>query len=127
MLINAVGILAGVGPLLNRFLPAKAAAIEGKIVDSGTQIVQILGTAEGMVAAITTDPNAKTGAQKLAAARPFVKQLILSSEVLAGHHVADDALLTGGVDKIIAGWVDVLNSLKEPDINQIKPQDIKPT
>lgn len=126
VLINAVGILSGVGPLINQYLPAKVATVEGKVIDSATQIVSVLLTAEGMIAAINTDPNAKTGADKLAAARPFVKQLILGSEVVAGHHVANDALLTSGVDDIISGWVQILNSLKEPDIKVVQPQDLKP-
>jgi len=127
VLINAVGIITGVGPLINKFLPAKVAGVEGTIVDKLTQVGQIIVTAEGMIAAISTDPNVKTGPQKLAAARPFVKQLILSSELVAGHHVQDDAMLTSGVDDIIGGVVKVLNSLQPPDVNQVKPQDLKPS
>lgn len=124
VLINVVGIVAGVGPLINKFLPAKAAGVEGTVIDKLTSIGQVVVTAEQMITA-ASDPNAKTGPQKLAAARPFVKQLILSSELVAGHHVQDDAMLTSGVDDIIGGIVKVLNSLAPPDVSVTKPQDVK--
>jgi len=122
VLLNVVGIVTGVGPLINRYLPAKAATTEATVIDKLTSIAQIVVTAEQMITA-SSDAGAKTGAQKLAAARPFVKQLVLSSELVAGHHVQDDAMLTAGVDQIIGGVVAVLNSLQPPDVNIVKPQD----
>jgi hypothetical protein len=41
-------------------------------------------TAEAMIGAMCGEPNAKTGAQKLAAATPFVAQVIQGSEIVVG-------------------------------------------
>ena len=76
-----------------------------------TQIAQIIADVEvaGQVLGLP-------GTQKLTAAAPLVAQVVLDSTVLAGKHVANEALFRTGAQKIADGMADIENSLKADDL-----------
>lgn len=110
LIVNAAGILEGVGPLIQAELPAgsKAASTLGTVTSDLTQIGGIVTTIESAFAAVT---SAKTGPLKLQAAAPLVSQLIQQSTLVAGHPIANPTLFNQGVTEVTQGVVDILNSL----------------
>ena len=112
-IVNIAGIAAGIGPILQGFLgsnasTSKAGAVVGTVVNDLTAIGQTVLSAETLI------QGTGTGATKLAAATPLVAQIIQTSELVAGHKIANEALFIQGSQKITSGVADILNAL-HPD------------
>ena len=111
-IVNIAGIAAGIGPILGSFLGSKVqagvATVAGKIVNDLTAVGQTVLMAETMI------QGTGTGAMKLAAATPLVAQIIQTSELVAGHKIANEALFIQGSQKVTSGVADILNAL-HPD------------
>jgi hypothetical protein len=113
VILKVVGLASGFEPMLQPLLGtlgSKVSAIEQTVVGDLTKIAGVIGTAEAMIGAIN-DPNAKTGADKLKAATPFVAQVVQSTEFMLGKKIHDTALFAQGCTKITDGMADVLNSI----------------
>jgi hypothetical protein len=108
--VNIASVAAGIGPMLQGFLGSntKVGAVVGTAVNDLTAIGQTVLSAEAMIQA----PG--SGVQKLAAATPLVAQIVQTSELVAGHKIANEALFIQGSQKITSGVADILNSL-HPD------------
>jgi hypothetical protein len=108
--VNIASVAAGIGPILQGFLGSntKVGAVVGTAVNDLTAIGQTVLSAEAMIQA----PG--SGVQKLAAATPLVSQIVQTSELVAGHKIANEALFIQGSQKITSGVADILNSL-HPD------------
>jgi len=107
-IVNIASVAAGVGPILQGFLGSKASAVVGTAVNDLTAIGQTVLSAETII------QTPGSGATKLAAATPLVAQIIQTSELVAGHKIANEALFIQGSQKITSGVADVLNAL-HPD------------
>ena len=83
------------------------------VTDKLEQAASFVMTAEGMFQA-AFGPDQKNGAQKLAAATPFVAKLIQSMEILAGKKIKNEDLFTRGCSEITGGLADVLNAYESP-------------
>lgn len=103
--VKAFGIFAG-NPVLQQ--------VAGTYIPGASSLIQpIIGIVTAVERAFAiAKPDGKSGPEKFAAALPLVEQVIKNSELVAGHEIADEALLTRGAGKILDGVVDVLNSLK---------------
>jgi hypothetical protein len=110
VIVDAAGILTGVGPLITNLIPAgsQANTVVGTAISDLTQIGSIVTTVESAFSAVTT---AKTGPLKLQAAAPLVSQIIQQSALVAGHPIANSTLFNQGVTEVTQGVVDILNSL----------------
>lgn len=111
VVVKVVGLATGFEPLLLPLLPQKGQVVTTAVVSDITRISAVVATAEGMFAAVS-DPSAKTGAQKLQAATPFVGQIIQSSDFMIGRKIKDQALFIKGCQEITSGMADILNSLE---------------
>lgn len=107
-IVNIAGMAAGIGPILQGFLGSKVGAVVGTAVNDLTAIGQTVLSAETIIQA----PG--SGAAKLSAATPLVAQIIQTSELVAGHKIANEALFIQGSQKITSGVADILNAL-HPD------------
>jgi len=103
-LAKAVAIAAGVGPLVQPFLGSHA-GVAPQVVNDLTQIGQVVLQAETLI------QTPGSGPQKLQAASPLVGQIIRTSELVAGHRIANEALFLQGATKVTDGLADVLNSI----------------
>ena len=107
VLANLVGIAAGVGPLIMPFLGSgKAAQVTGTAVNDLTAI-------GGVVVQIETALQGITGVDKLKAAIPLVGNIIKTSEMVVGKHIANETLFTQAVQEYTQATVDLLNSLDQ--------------
>lgn len=106
--VNIAGMAAGVGPILAPFLGSKVSAVFGKVTNDLTSIGQVVVQVEAIL------QGGGNGAQKLAAATPLTAQIVQTSELVAGHKIANEALFIQGCQKITSGTADVMNSL-HPD------------
>lgn len=86
-----------------------ATQVAGKVSGVLEQVVAIIGTVEHLFTSAFT--GQQTGPQKLLAALPDVKTLLMESQLLAGHEVVDAQGFTDGATLIINGVVKVLNSV----------------
>jgi hypothetical protein len=106
VVIKIFGIVAGITPVIQQSIPQST-----PIIDKLNQIGNTILMVEGMFAA-AYGPEAKTGADKLRAAVPYVAQIIQASELLSGKKIKNEALFSEACTKITSGMADVLNSLE---------------
>ena len=107
-ILKGVGIAVGYVPFITAQIPVGTGI---KVFDTILGVAKLVVDAEVMIGAIS-DPSAKTGQQKLAAATPLVAQLIHQSELIAGHDIGDENLFLDGCKDIASGVAKVLNSRK---------------
>lgn len=112
ILLNVTSVLAFGEPILKKFLPGKAGEVLDKVNSELLEAAKIVTTSEVMIGAISA-PDAKTGAQKLQAARPFMVQLIQSSEIMVGMKIRNEADFLKAVDTITGGVADLMNALEK--------------
>lgn len=106
ILAKVIGIVTGIGPIIQPFLGSgKAGTVATTAINDLTQIGQVVVTAEALI------QGTGTGATKLAAATPLIAQIVQTSEMVSGKHIANEALFIQGCSKITGGTADVLNSL----------------
>jgi hypothetical protein len=122
-IVNIASVAAGIGPILEGFLGSntKIGAAVGTAVNDLTAIGQTVLSAETIIQA----PG--SGVMKLAAATPLVAQIIQTSELVAGHKIANEALFIQGSQKITSGVADILNALHPDGVpNPSTPPTIEP-
>jgi hypothetical protein len=112
-LAKAIGIISGIGPILQPFLGSggtggKIAEYTPVVVNDLTQIASLVTTAE----AFYQTPG--SGATKLAAVTPLVLQILRTSQAFDGKKIANEALAEQGASKIVSGIADFMNSI-HPD------------
>lgn len=105
VLAEVLVVAAGVGPVIAPFLGSKVSATAGTVVNDLTSIGQVVVSAETLI------QTPGSGTTKLAAATPLVSQIVMTSELVAGKKIANEALFIQGCSKITSGTADVLNSL----------------
>jgi hypothetical protein len=112
---EAAGQLLGFGPVISMvlgFLPKGLQGVASTGVSDLTLIAKEIITAEKMFAAVS-DPNAKTGSQKLIAAAPGVSLILdqwAQSGVLGSVKVKDKAKADAAVKTITSGLADYLSA-----------------
>ena len=113
VLLNIVGVVTGVGPLIANAIPGNRddEAI-AKVQDTLKQIADLVLITEGMFAGI----QGATGLQKLSAASPFVAQIIQRAEFMVGKEIMDEEKFAEAIQTITGGMADLLNSLKDKGI-----------
>ncbi len=113
VLVKVIGVVVGVGPFIGNAIPGeKDDRLIGKVKDTLQEIADLVLIAEGMFAGIA----GANGAQKLAAASPFVAQLIQRAEFMANKEIMDEAKFTAAIQTITSGFADLLNSLKDKGV-----------
>lgn len=115
IIATGIEIITGIGPILSAAIPGSSGVI-GKVANDLQSIAQIVIQAEAMGAALGL-----SGADKLRAATGPVVQILMQSELIAGHPVTDAAALTTAAQNIINGVVAALNAI---NANAIKTQPI---
>jgi hypothetical protein len=107
VVMKIIGIWAGFSPLVQNAVQNSPTGT--KVVGEITQAFGVVQTAEQMFTA-AYGPDTKLPSQKLAAASPFVAQLIQSTDMLIGKHPKDEAMFTKGVQDYTSAMVTILNS-----------------
>jgi len=105
--LQLVGV---VFPVLQPFLGSGSTATK---VATAVNDFTAIGT---QVIAIETALQGKTGAEKLAAAIPLVGSIVRTSELVAGHQVANEAEFSAGIADLTNATVRIMNSLKSDNI-----------
>lgn len=106
ILTKTLQVVMGFGPLVAQAVP-QAAGVVTLLEDKLQKIANLVVQAEAIGQALNL-----AGPDKLKAITPLVAQEILSSSLLVGHVIADEALFLKGSASIGSGVADVLNSLK---------------
>lgn len=112
ILLTIATTAIGLGPMMAPLFGSK-----GTMVDSSRPTIANDLTAIGTVivqieTAFTTLPEG-TGAQKLAAAIALVGPIILTSQIVSGKKIANEALMQTAISEITQGVVDLLNSMDQ--------------
>lgn len=105
--LQLVGV---VFPVLQPFLGSGSTATK---VATAVNDFTAIGT---QVIAVETALQGKTGAEKLAAAIPLVGSIVRTSELVAGHQVANEAEFSAGIADLANAVVRIMNSLKSDNI-----------
>lgn len=100
-------ILTGIGPVVSTFVPNAAGELV-KVENTLEQVAQVVMQAEAMGQAINLP-----GPQKLAAATPLVRQVILVFCKAKGLDITDEAKFNTAIAGITGGVADLLNSVHE--------------
>ncbi len=103
ILLKGTQIVTGLQPLF----PQQATTI-GKIEDTITKAAELVTQAEVFGQALGI-----SGPDKLKALTPSLTQLLLQSNLLAGHKIKDPVLFAKGVASVGSGLADILNSLDD--------------
>ena len=106
-IIKGVALAAGLGPLLGPLLGSSKA---GQAVATGINDFNAIGS---VIVQMEVALEGKTGADKLAAAIPLVKSIVLTSEMVSGKKIANDAKFTLGIQELTQGIYDIIESIHE--------------
>ena len=113
VLVKVIGVVVGVGPIIGAAIPGeKDDRLIGKVKDTLQEIADLVLITEGMFAGISD----ASGLQKLAAASPFIAQIIQRSELMANREIMDEAKFAAAIQTITSGMADLLNSLKDKGV-----------
>lgn len=125
ILLKVIQVALNIEPSIAQLLPAAAQPAAAAAVDRLTGLGQVVASVETMAAAIAATPNGVklTSAQKLAAATPYVSQIIQQSELVAGKKITNEAGYVAAVQSVISGIVGVLNSIDGPKVEAPAPAD----
>ena len=104
-LLKGVAIVSGFQVPIGALSP-KAGSVIATVQADLNQIAGIITTVE-----VVGQVNGLTGAQKLTGAAPLVEQIVLSSSLLVGHKIADEAKFKAACAGIASNMADLLNSL----------------
>ena len=117
---KVVAVVTGFGPALVALTPTKKDdEIFSKIANPLVQIASIVAQVEGMAQALDTP---LPGTQKLQMATPIVAQIVLN-DLVAGKKIHDPVLFKQGCASIASGVADVLNSIKEEEVQTVTVSD----
>ena len=109
---KAIGILTGIGPLVQPFLGSgKLAEVGNYAVNDLTQIANVVTTAEAFFQAAP-----QSGAAKLAASTPLVLQILRTSQAFDGKKIANETLAEQGASKIVSGLADFMNAIHHDEV-----------
>ena len=106
-ILKIVGQVAGFIPLVNA------------VTNNNPTVLAVEDKLQKALAAVTTveqafnaafGGDAKKGSEKLAAATPFVAQIIQQTDLLIGKHPSDEAKFTDAATRLTAALADILNS-----------------
>lgn len=106
-ILKIVGSVSGFLPLIEPALPASAQKAVGNVNDKLQQALGVIVTTEQ--AAVASGAGL-TGSQKLAAATPFVAQLIQQTDLLIGKKPKDEAKFAAATTQLTSALADILNS-----------------
>jgi hypothetical protein len=95
------------GRLISALFPQVGGAI--------TAIAAIVVQTEALFAS-AFGADSKKGMEKGRAALPFVEQIIINSELLAGREIIDQNRFITGCQKLMDGVVDILQAIKQKEI-----------
>jgi hypothetical protein len=110
--VKAAEIVTGIVPLVAGALPANAANATATVASDFSKVANVIQTVEVGFAAISGAD--KSGSQKLQAATPLVKQVVLDwlqSGTLGSKKVKDQAGFDNACTELTSGFADLLNSL----------------
>lgn len=111
ILARVFEIVSGVGPIIEPLLGSSAAARTATTaVNDLTAIGQVVVQVE------TAIQTPGSGPVKLAAAIPLVANIVKTSELVAGHQIANESLFIQGCTELAQGVVDILNSLSGDNV-----------
>lgn len=122
VLAKVVGVAAQAAPLAGAVGAAVSAAnpnnqtVKAVTGEIGA-ISGVLTSIEAAFQAASSDPNAKSGPDKLKAAAPLVGSIIKSSELMVGKTVANEGLFEQAVTGITSSFADLLNALEVAKIS----------
>ena len=109
--VKAAEIVTGIVPLISGALPSSAATATAVASDFG-KVANVIQTVEVGFAAISGAD--KSGSQKLQAATPLVKQVVLDwlqSGTLGSKKVKDQQAFDNACTALTSSFADLLNSL----------------
>lgn len=109
-ILRIVGTVSGFIPLIEPVLPQSAQKTVSNINDKLQQAFSVIVTTEQ--AAVASGAGL-TGSQKLAAATPFVSQLIQQTDLLTGKKPKDEAKFQSAATQMTSALADILNSFGE--------------
>ena len=108
-ILKIVGQVSGFIPLLNQQVPETKSTTVNTVIDKLTQAMNVIVTVEQTLVASGAQV---TGANKLAAATPFIAQLIQQSDLLIGKHPKDEAKFQQSVTALTSNLADILSSFE---------------
>lgn len=113
ILAQGIAVATGVWPLVSGLFGSntKAQNVGTQVINDLTSIGQVVVQTE----AILQTPG--SGAAKLAAAAPLVANIVKTSELVAGHQIANEALFIQGCTDLTSAVAEILNSLSSNNLN----------
>lgn len=114
ILLKVIGVVTGLTPLITgvsqTVLPSGGVATVNKVLTDVTDVADVIITTEQMFQA-AFGPDQKKGSEKLAAAVPFVAQILQNAQFMTGKKVKDEAKFEAAVAGITSNFADLLNSI----------------
>lgn len=111
ILVQVAGVATGIGPILKPFLGSGKTATG--VITATNDLTSIASMVVQIETVFNTIPNS-SGQQKFAALVPLVKNIISTSEVVAGKKIQNEDLFSKGATEVAQGMVDILNAI-HPD------------
>lgn len=108
IIAKVTAVATGIAPLFPQYDKET-----GKVVDTLNGVAAIVMNVEVFGQVLNTP-----GADKLKAATPLVAQIIMQSDMMAGKKINDPVLFKQGVEKVAGGIADILNSVKDNEVNE---------
>lgn len=111
VVFKIIGLETGLLPMFSQ-TPVGQTPTGVKIVDRLSQLFGVITTAEQMITAVN-GPDAKTGSQKLLAAKPYVGALVqeaIEDFLKKDGKPKDEQKFLAAIDTITGGLADALNS-----------------
>jgi hypothetical protein len=106
-LAQGIALATGVWPLVAPLFGSNA-----KAQNTGTTIINDLTSIGGIVVqAEALIQSSGSGPAKLAAAAPLVANIVKTSELVAGHSIANETLFIQGCTDLTSAVAEILNSL----------------
>lgn len=108
--LKVIGIASGFLPLFQQTYGQSTGTV-AQVTDDLTKIAAAVQTVEVVIGAIS-DPNAKTGPQKLKASVPLIAQVVQQAEFVSGKKLKNESLFIQGCTKVGDGMADILNAFE---------------
>lgn len=118
IIVRGAAIVSGFEPILEAAAPKQAGVIQTVNADLSA-MANIVVQIEAASQAIKAGGGTMTSDQKLAAAVALIGPIVKQSSLIAGHQIADAALLQKGVGEIAQGVVDTLQSVHPDAANDL--------
>ena len=119
-LVAVVGVVlntfTGFAPVVRQTFP-EAGGVVDVISHDLAAIADVVTNVDLEVSALTD--VTLTGAQKLVMSIEPVTNIIMSSALLSGRKIGNQALLEQGIEKVTSGMADIVNSLHEDEVKKL--------